>query len=594
MSLFDYDKHRFGQPIEDVTIFHDIIDARKLRSIMDGESAMFSPSTSRIIEFHKRKHLAESNVVKWICEDYDNRKDTDKRLLKALFLYLYRGTDPDFIPAEDDVDRVMEQLIQMVDDSPYAEDFRRMCRLNRWHSDVIGRLMFDEILSEAESLSQLLSESGASDGDGEASGDSSSGEGDESQESKPGEGDTSDGSGNQDGSDKGDSDKPGNNKQGDQSDGESNTDDGDGENSGKDSNEKGSASTNQARSDSQTLVNRAIERIRNFVDNTDISPDTSIAKALEAAEKLGDGEVNPLSKLGYSNIDTGSIADKMGRMRSIFDAEQATRIEFAPGATISLCHGNDLRNVIPNEIALLSDPSTEIMFDLKYLSRSLLQRKTEGATRGGKGPIIMCIDVSGSMDVKSLTWAMSLAGAVGYTAASQGRDVAFIYYSDTVPDVILLDYENQYTLDDLERSIDSVVYNQEIGTGNPHEYSAIPRMNEIGIQRSCQANGGCTDYGAAFTAARDLMELNQTWEKADLLFLTDGGDSRSASSKLIAEELQDNGVRIFGICLIDKDHGTGFTKQMERSLEYFDSYAYVEFGKDIKTDDVIKQVSNNL
>lgn len=582
------DEHKYGQPIEDVTIYHDLIDGRKLRSILDNkESALFSPKSSKIIHMHNKTKTSGANITQWVYENIDDRKDAEERLLKALFLYLYRGTEPMFFPPDDDVDKAMEGLVKLIDNSPYADPYRRMCRLNRWHSDVIGRLLFDEILSDIGGLlNGIMDSQGRPEENRSGDGDSDQPDGVEDNQSDNGQdskskGEESDSLVEGEGEGEGGGEEKDSTSEG--SDRKSDTENSDAE-----------VSTNQQRTDTQTLVNRAIERVREFTSSTEVDPGTSIDKALEAAEKLGDGEKNPFHDRGLINIDMGGIADKMGRMRSIFDAEQATRIEFAPGAVVSLCYGNDIRNVLPQELALMADPHTSVLFDLKYLQRRLLTRKTEGVTRGGKGPIIMCIDVSGSMDVTMLSWAMSLAGAIGYTAASQGRDVAFIYYSDTIPDIITLDYQNQLTLDDLEQSIQSVVFNNGIGSREPHEYSVIKRMREAGIDRTCQANGGGTFYGAAFSAAKDLFELNPRWERGDLLFLTDGGDSLVASSKERCEVLQEMGIRVFGIGLVHSDHGGSMAEVMKNSLGYFDGYTIAKFGRGYSTDDVINQIAKGL
>ena len=608
-SLFNYDDNRYGQPIEDVTVFHDIIDARKLRSVKaNSESAMFSPNSSRIIGLHGKQKEAEGNVANWIYQNYDVRQGADQRMLKALFLYLYRGTEPSFFPAEDEIDEAMEGLIEMIDNSPYADPYRKMCQLNRWHTDVIGRLIFDEIMAEAKGMMDALAAAGGSGESQDSSGSNNDDvRNDPEEDGSDQEGGSPDnkGGGDSESSDQrgGNDPDPGDKGEGDGSEGESNDDGGDGGDATKqsdgdpDPNKKASVSTNSPRQDAQTLVNRAMERVRDFTKDTSIDSNTSIDEALEAAKKLGDNESNPLVKHDI-RVDMGDIADKMGRMRSMFDAEQATRIEFAPGATISLCYSNDVRNVVPSELALMTDPDLSMLFDMKYLQRRLLCRKTEGVTRGGKGPIIMCIDVSGSMDQKMLSWAMSLGGAIGYTAASQGRDVAFIYYSDTVPDIIALDYECQSTLIDLERAIESVVYNQRIGMGTPHEHSMIPRMREVGIDRVCQSNGGYTNYGCAFDAVNDLFLINQQWLKADMLFLTDGGDGHQhrLQSKEKCEALQAMGVRAFGIGLVDVDHNNEdrMEEMMKASLGYFDSYATVKFGSKYSTDDIVKQIAESL
>ena len=70
-----------------------------------------------------------------------------------------------------------------------------------------------------------------------------------------------------------------------------------------------------------------------------------------------------------------------------------------------------LNLALPSELALLSDPDLQILFDLKYLESNLLGFHLQGEQsgrviddprrtrkkRGEKGPMILCLDTSGSM-----------------------------------------------------------------------------------------------------------------------------------------------------------------------------------------------------
>ncbi|NWK74589.1 VWA domain-containing protein [Acinetobacter sp. SwsAc6] len=73
--------------------------------------------------------------------------------------------------------------------------------------------------------------------------------------------------------------------------------------------------------------------------------------------------------------------------------------------------GRELSWALPNELALLADPDLQILFDLKYLesnissfhlqgqqaSRILHDAKPKQKPVGKKGPMIVCLDTSGSM-----------------------------------------------------------------------------------------------------------------------------------------------------------------------------------------------------
>lgn len=148
---------------------------------------------------------------------------------------------------------------------------------------------------------------------------------------------------------------------------------------------------------------------------------------------LADGEISlsdieTLKKwLEIIQGDTGiqEICDILGRMRQANHSMEMQRIEtsdivtkYVPdynsseeisGVEIS----NDIERVIPSELSLLSSPETAILFDLKLVESQLMcfqmmgqqmQDETIKTTEeksvkveDPKGPVILCIDTSGSM-----------------------------------------------------------------------------------------------------------------------------------------------------------------------------------------------------
>ena len=95
-------------------------------------------------------------------------------------------------------------------------------------------------------------------------------------------------------------------------------------------------------------------------------------------------------------------------LKNEWQIEHATKAEL-----VGICESDDLNNLLPSEIALLSDESIETCFFKKYSEKKLmtfeyeariLARKEETIKQKQliskikeKGPIIICVDTSGSM-----------------------------------------------------------------------------------------------------------------------------------------------------------------------------------------------------
>lgn len=110
--------------------------------------------------------------------------------------------------------------------------------------------------------------------------------------------------------------------------------------------------------------------------------------------------------------------------------------------------GRDLENVIPQELALLSDPDVSLLFDLKYVENRLMcfakqGNKTEFLEEATKekvsviddekmGPIIICVDTSGSMSGAPENIAKALTLTLSARAVAQKRKCYLINFSTSI------------------------------------------------------------------------------------------------------------------------------------------------------------------
>lgn len=112
---------------------------------------------------------------------------------------------------------------------------------------------------------------------------------------------------------------------------------------------------------------------------------------------------------------------------------------------IGICTGNNIEHTLPQEKALLADEDTALLFDLKFAENRLIQFDMSGhtiaeETREKKeltevseeekmGPIIVCVDTSGSMNGQPETIAKAVALYMATTALRQKRDCLLINFS---------------------------------------------------------------------------------------------------------------------------------------------------------------------
>lgn len=164
--------------------------------------------------------------------------------------------------------------------------------------------------------------------------------------------------------------------------------------------------------------------------------------------------------------------------------------------------GKSIEYLLPNELALLNDSELEELFDLKYVEEKLMlfdydsyinieQEKTvedfiESEKDEEKGPIIICVDTSGSMSGAPERIAKAIVFCISSKAISENRPCLLINFSTSI-EVI--------------------------------EFNKFSSFSDILNFLKKSFNGG-TDLIPALKYSLDKME-SEKFQKADVLILSD-------------------------------------------------------------------------
>lgn len=136
------------------------------------------------------------------------------------------------------------------------------------------------------------------------------------------------------------------------------------------------------------------------------------------------------------------------------------------GEICGITLGNDISSVLPSELALFKNPLTKPLFKLKFAQKQLLcfdyitnvahqinKTETEEVSvtkENEKGPIILCIDTSGSMHGAPERIAKTLTFAITKIARSQNRKCFLISFSTQIQ-TLDLSGEQLRTIENLVR-----------------------------------------------------------------------------------------------------------------------------------------------
>lgn len=187
------------------------------------------------------------------------------------------------------------------------------------------------------------------------------------------------------------------------------------------------------------------------------------------------------------------IAEIVGRMKRLAIAKQKSKTTKIPEEIIDVEIGNNLDRILPSELVLLAMPETELVFLKKYTNNELLQYKMSGKERVGRGPIVVCVDNSGSMSGQREIWSKAVALGLLHLAIQQKRHFACIHFGSTVGRTI------KFT---------------------PKEDSN-ERLKKI-IEMCEYFEGGGTDFQEPIDEAFEVITRSDDYKKADLVMITDG------------------------------------------------------------------------
>jgi len=182
------------------------------------------------------------------------------------------------------------------------------------------------------------------------------------------------------------------------------------------------------------------------------------------------------------------IAELAGRMKNIAISKQKSRIKHAQDEVVDITTGSDLNKILPSELVTIKHPKLKLLFYKKLIENSLMEYDLKSRETEGRGPVICCIDTSGSMKGLKEIWSKAVALSLLTIAYRQKRHFAIVIFSNRD--------QVSYEIIDPRRDPPTKI-----------------------IQALKLFFSGGTDFEEPLTVAVELMG---DLPKADIVFLTDG------------------------------------------------------------------------
>ncbi|MEH1842115.1 MAG: VWA domain-containing protein [Nostoc sp.] len=196
------------------------------------------------------------------------------------------------------------------------------------------------------------------------------------------------------------------------------------------------------------------------------------------------------------------IAEQAGRLKRLREAFGGVKRKSNDPETsefvVSRTYGSRIDRVPMNELLYLCDDDLFLLFAQKFAEGRLPQNVWESRKEMGEGPVIVCLDSSGSMTTQREVWAKAVALNVAMIANKNKRDFCLIHFDHSVRRTDVFPFEAMNT-EFRNRLLSSIGY---------------------------QATGG-TNFELPLRASVEQIRNSKIFNKADIILVTDGEDSIS-------------------------------------------------------------------
>jgi len=221
--------------------------------------------------------------------------------------------------------------------------------------------------------------------------------------------------------------------------------------------DKKAAEIRQAGKDLGQAIEQAVEQSRKMVQ-------PEISRALDRVEKTANETQEALSNLAGTHAGQGKHSEdlkqkrelakklhqnpalkklihKLGALRRAWnDRKRAKKAQSSYSDIVGAKFSDELTNAFPVELALAATQEGRALFALKYAQKTVLTKDYEAKIKEiSKGPVVMYVDVSGSMCGQAELWSKALAYVVAEECVAQSRELRIHLFDTRIQKSIVLD-----------------------------------------------------------------------------------------------------------------------------------------------------------
>jgi uncharacterized protein with von Willebrand factor type A (vWA) domain len=240
-------------------------------------------------------------------------------------------------------------------------------------------------------------------------------------------------------------------------------------------------------------LNRLAAKVRDSVKETsDLISNWGLEASGSYQKRSAHEKMAMLNRLRNSS-KLKKIAQMVGKFRRLAQLHRKEKVKQGLDETYGIQQGSNIAQLVSSEILRFLIPETEEQFMSDLIEGKTLIYQIRGKQKKGKGPIIICIDSSGSMEGVPEIWSKAVAMVLLEIAREQKRDFYCIHFSSG--------YRELHT--------------NEFLKADPWDIEKVIDMAEY---FEC----GGTEFEPPLNLARQKIGVDKLYLKADIVFVTDG------------------------------------------------------------------------
>ena len=285
-------------------------------------------------------------------------------------------------------------------------------------------------------------------------------------------------------------------------------------------------------------LNKQLEEMaQEFRQNIRPSIQQAVSKAEKEAKQLedamsylagnndGNGEKEDitakmdLARKLRNNTYLLEFANRLGALRRMWNQRKRQRnVSSNYAEIVGAKFSNSVLQSFPTELALAASEEGKALFALKYAQNTLLTKDYEAKTKdAGKGPVLMYVDISGSMEGDRSLWSKAITQVVAEETLKQNRSIEIVLFDNRINQRIKID-------------------------SNTPDYSKL-----LEFVMSWTTRGGTSFQNVIYDCVNRRTELD---DKSDVLLITDGHSSVTDTAVASLQALKnEKSIEWFAFCI---------------------------------------------